>query len=73
MICFKKVVLREDMTSLFYLYKYVDFYFYGEKIIRNIKVQDVYQKNSWIIAKSEDGSIEYRFRIKDIEKIEYKM
>ena len=40
--------------------------------IENIIVKSIVQKSNWIIAKTEDDNCEYRFRVKDVEMIEYK-
>lgn len=53
-------------------YKQVTFYFYGGKILRNLDVNSIRQEKNWVIVKTKDSNVEYRFRIKDMETIEYK-
>ena len=50
-------------------YAYVSFYFYDGKTIKNISTKKVFQKRNWIVAGND--KMEYRFRIKDIKKVEY--
>lgn len=53
-----------------FLYDRVKFAFYDNSILDNIKVEDVSQNRSWIIAKNQEN-MEYRFKVKDIKTIEY--
>ncbi len=53
-------------------YSYAKFVFYNGNIVDNISIKQVYQKGKWIIARSEKCNVEYRFRIKDIERVEYR-
>ena len=41
-------------------------------MIDNISVETIRQKKNWIIATDNEKDIEYRFRVKDLERIEYK-
>lgn len=52
-------------------YKYVNFYLYSGKAIEMIALGNIKQKRGWVIAKNEAVCREYRFRIKDVEKVEY--
>lgn len=52
------------------MYDRVKFAFYDNSILDNIKVEDVSQNRSWIIAKNQEN-MEYRFKVKDIKTIEY--
>lgn len=52
-------------------YDEAKFFFYGGTKIEHIDIHTVKQKKDWIIAKSMIKDTEYRFRIKDIERIEY--
>ena len=53
-----------------FLYDRVKFAFYDNSILDNIKVEDVSQNRSWIIAKNQEN-MEYRFKVKDIKTIKY--
>lgn len=52
-------------------YMYVTFYLYSGKTIEMIATGNIEQKGGWVIAQSESAREEYRFRIKDVEKVEY--
>lgn len=60
-----------DSNSKF-KYNYVKFMFYDGNVVNNISVKEVYQRRKWIIARDENGTIEHRFRIKDVERVEYR-
>jgi len=64
------MVILDD--SDVYKYQYITFYFYNEKIIENIEVEKISQKNNWIVVSDENRGVEHRFRIKDIERVEYR-
>jgi len=53
-------------------YKYANFYFYGGSFVKNLSTSNIIQKGNWIIVEDTTSSTEHRFRIKDIEKVEYK-
>ena len=53
-------------------YQYATFYFYGGNIVYDIVISNISQKGNWVIARNKNSSEEYRFRIKDIERVEYK-
>lgn len=54
-----------------YRYRYATFYFYNDRMIENIYIHNIFQKGNWIVAKEVGEIKEYRFRIKDVERIEY--
>lgn len=53
-------------------YNYAKFVFYDGSIVDNIFIKEISQKGKWIIARDEKCNVEFRFRIKDIEKVEYR-
>lgn len=55
-----------------YKYDCASFYFYKSESVKDIKTSNIIQKGNWIIAKGLDDNCEYRFRVRDIERIEYR-
>lgn len=53
-------------------YQYATFYFYGGNIVEDIVISNISQKGNWVIAGNKNSSTENRFRIKDVERVEYK-
>lgn len=73
------IIFALEIYVLFFLsdikdfkYKYAKFHFYSGKTIDLIETKSISQKRNWIIINGESTGVEHRFRIKDIEKIEYK-
>ena len=52
-------------------YKFAIFYFYDGDPIKDIATNKICQKGNWIIAADKNSEKEYRFRTKDIKRVEY--
>lgn len=62
------VVLDNERKSK---YQYAKFYFYQGEPICNVDASNIRQDGKWIICVDKNSDKEYRFRVSDIQKVEY--
>ena len=70
-IVFEIILLVIIDDSKEFEFQKAKFYFYNGNTVDNVLTNKIRQERDWIIAKNETGDTEYRFRIKDINKVEY--
>ena len=76
-ICFVTIIVFEIILLVIiddskeFEFQKAKFYFYNGNTVDNVLTNKIRQERDWIITKNETGDTEYRFRIKDINKVEY--
>ena len=73
MIVFEILIIRILNEKGKSKYNRIKFHFYNKTTVENIDINKIKQDGNWIIANKCNENTEYRFRIKDIQKVEYYM
>lgn len=55
-----------------FIYKHADFYLCNGEKIADISVENIKCERSWIIATNIKLNIQYRFRVRDLARVEYR-
>ena len=64
------VVILEGNAK--FVYKYADFYLSNGEKIADICIENIKCERSWIIATNIESNTQYRFRVKDMARVEYR-